>query len=225
MGRDFIGLQVFGQPNQYTPGVVLLDDFEGLFNWDASGTPGDYTIEIIDTKAFTGAHCALVETRTTSAAENDTATMARTCALSTAEYLRLITRWQPTSADAVSFVDFILTLYTGAKQAIGRIRCDVFNKKTYYLDAAAQFVEIAGITAIGEEAVWSLIDMSIDFHQLTFLKCSLEGIDLGLDDVPLYVTTSTSTRRANVEIRVTATDEAPGGAYVDKLLILDTPGY
>lgn len=221
MPKDFIGSMVTQNPTGFTPGVTLIDDFEGGFHWEITGTGADFVGEKSTDQAYNASNSMKLSTRATNPANEDNVRAVKDISLGVSRFIRMRWRWIPAIANVVGKVFMELATNTPAGVFHFGVRLTPALQTIELLNDSGDWEVITGKTGALKAKAWGNVDISFDMVTGEFLALEVEGIVVDVAGQLGEIDTATDVKWGEVTFGVFADDGSEPIFYIDNLLITE----
>ena len=217
MPKDYVRSKQIGAPPDYKREVLLMDDFDGSMNWSVSGTGAGYGAEHIEDAAYFGEKGLHLYTRPADCAVGDICTIEKYIDYPITDLLVFRARIGIPVLDTVGTFLMVLDIYDGTTRNQAVIRYEPFYRYMYYLDISGEFLKIDGYRQYLEDGFWTTFEYAIDCSTKEYIYVLFNGIKTDLTGIRFDVIGATTSKRAELWIRVTTRLEEQTSLYLDAL--------
>jgi len=217
--RDNLGNPVWSGKPEFARGVLALDDCEGTFTYENSGTGGDDVHEYATAAAFTGLRGLRMKTRTTSAAADDTLACYKWIGMPESGLIVIRAKIALVAVAPVKSIGIDIRPNNGARQYLATLKSSPNTPKVEYRTTAGAFVEIATMAYNSLALAFIDYEIVIDCRTMTYLSVAWNGIRADLKTIPLENVGAVAARQAAFGIDLYAIGAAPAEVYLDNIYI------
>jgi hypothetical protein len=201
--------------------IILQDDMEDLLKWTLGATgPDDAALAKAQSYVMSKDYSLNLKTRTTNAAEGDSAVASRLVNLCQGRWLTYEVNFAFESAAAPGEVRFNMLRYDGTYQDYARIVYDHTNSKLRYYTTGGNTIDITDGSMALHTATNHWIRFSADFRSKKYGALWISGLKFDLSALAISSTAAGGANRLVVGIEIITASAAMDQIWFDDLTIL-----
>jgi hypothetical protein len=219
MGRDHFPNIPVGAGMGFARGVLLLDDCEGTFTWNVTGTGGDDVHAFATAAAFQGTYGMRLKTRTTATAAADNLTVTKI--MGYPESGLLVTRLRFASPDWTTHDTFglLLNVYNGVHNFQAALMYTPATPEWGYTDSTGAYVVLATLTGTIPNLAWVQAEIVLDLRTMTWLQVAANGTRVDLAGVAMRDVGADVNRDIYLAVQLLTVGAAAAEIYADNIYV------
>ena len=123
----------------------------------------------------------------------------------------------------IGVCDFRLWKYNGVNSYRGELRFDQVNNKLQYLNSGGTYTDLAtNINLLASSLTFNIIKLVVDFTNFNYKRVICDETEYSVEDIPIYMTASSTYHQIFVCVRVTSVDMPfHGSVWVDDFILTE----
>ena len=215
MPRDHVGLYPVSSQMGFSRGVLLLDDCEGSFNWNATGTGSDFAASYETGAAFMGTKGISMATKTTTPAANDNCQIERNMPYPESDLMTMRMRCCLPVVSVVKYVHFNVYPYDGAFQWQAEMLWVPVDGTVWMSIPDNQSIELPGVFWEVVAGGWVTMEFTVNLKDHKWITGMFNGIRADLSAYGINDLSANTKRYMRISIKVVAIGAAVTTMYCD----------
>ncbi len=215
MPLDHVGLYPVSSEMGFSRGVLLLDDCEGTFNWNATGTGSDFAASYETGAAFMGTKGISLATKTTTPAENDSCQIERNMPYPESDLLTMRMRCNVPDVSDVKYVHFNVYTLDGIRQYQAEMLWVPVGGTVWISIPDNQSVELPGVYWEVIDGGWVTMEFTVNLKDHVWISGMFNGIRGDLSAYGMNALSANTKRYVRISIKVVALVSAVATIYCD----------
>ncbi len=223
MAGDTVPGSPLGSGMVFAKGIILMEDFEGTWQWLESGTGGDDVHTNGQAGSYHGTKGMTLRTRAASAAEDDIVTITNNIVYPRGDFVLVRMKLGLPNLSTVKRVVVGLLWENGAQGYKSGIYWEPNVPAGGYHNSAGAYVAEAGFGHGCEDGQWTLLEFGVDLSLAQYIRANLGGVEFDMAGIDVENTAAETTRRLQVQVSVVAAGAAQASLWGDDLYIGEDP--
>lgn len=203
--------------------ILFRDDFTEGIKFAQVANTSDPVAQISQAKRLSSKATAHVITRLTGAAASDYAGFSYNIPPTPAQLFTLNVNFLLTSVTSASYVEIILTHYTGTYEDDAKIKVDIANSKLQYYNDAGAYADVTGGSFAIDPSVWHAIAIETDIKNVEYRKLYFNNKIYDLSGTGMYQDADTEDNpQLVIAVNLVAADGNRPQIYFDNIVLSET---